>query len=589
MINSISKIESNDVNVFLDDTKRMDTCRYWIKSEPDKVVIKNKKSKLKSSKDISKLIITPEEARKTKNLKIIGLSIAGATVLTAAGIFLLMKGGPKGLVKGFTNLRDFLAKKIMMNKLDKDDAASVTAKVYVYLFNKIEKLLGKFEAVNNFTTFKDLLFKKFMGTNKHMAKAHNKITRSFEKLGRQAVIDRYDKTSNLVINSKNLSAQLLRDAVNGDFDRLVVVNGVSKPVRYWLGRINTLNGEISEIYERGFGKSALRSRYYYFKKATESLKSMFDKIKVFWSRNVYSKFMADSAIMSKKKVVQTQVRKTRNQLTYSLADLRKDTDNSILKLTDLFTFKDREKISRLGAIRTSIKQYVKNPNSGLKQEISSAIETLQTEVKAAIGSGKLNSTNGKQILSELANLQSTFTDFQLGRVEELLAIYKQILPKDDYRLLTKAYSKTIKSLDRSIRTETDDFISKLRDLSMGSAPTDLLSIAGGVGILGYNLAKSDDNDQRMSISLKYGIPALAGIGVMLYCNAKLFAGTKSMLIASGSSFLVNKIGVLADDLRKKYLHKTKKQDEILPQSVQFSQQPKTANISLKPDSSLFLS
>ncbi len=224
-----------------------------------------------------------------------------------------------------------------------------------------------------------------------------------------------------------------------------------------------------------------------------------------------------------------------------------------------------------------------------KQEISSAIETLQTEVKAAIGSGKLNSTNGKQILSELANLQSTFTDFQLGRVEELLAIYKQILPKDDYRLLTKAYSKTIKSLDRSIRTETDDFISKLRDLSMGSAPTDLLSIAGGVGILGYNLAKSDDNDQRMSISLKYGIPALAGIGVMLYCNAKLFAGTKSMLIASGSSFLVNKIGVLADDLRKKYLHKTKKQDEILPQSVQFSQQPKTANISLKPDSSLFLS
>ena len=74
-------------------------------------------------------------------------------------------------------------------------------------------------------------------------------------------------------------------------------------------------------------------------------------------------------------------------------------------------------------------------------------------------------------------------------------------------------------------------------------------------MLSYHLGKSEDNEQRTSIALKYGIPALSLIGVSLYCNAKLYAGTKGLLIGTLASAILNRIGTTADNLLKEYRHK----------------------------------
>ena len=87
---------------------------------------------------------------------------------------------------------------------------------------------------------------------------------------------------------------------------------------------------------------------------------------------------------------------------------------------------------------------------------------------------------------------------------------------------------------------------------MGSAPTDILSILTGFGALGYYLTKADDNKERMSIALKYGFPALAGVGVSLYGNARLFAGTKSMILGAISTLVIGKIGDMANNMLNKY-------------------------------------
>ena len=106
--------------------------------------------------------------------------------------------------------------------------------------------------------------------------------------------------------------------------------------------------------------------------------------------------------------------------------------------------------------------------------------------------------------------------------------------------------------------ETEEFVNKLRDLTMGSAPTDILTNLVGVGTLGYYLAKSDDNQQRMGIALKYGFPALTLIGVGLYGNAKLFAGSKSLIFGIVSSFIVNRIGSAANEILMHHFDKKNK-------------------------------
>ena len=91
---------------------------------------------------------------------------------------------------------------------------------------------------------------------------------------------------------------------------------------------------------------------------------------------------------------------------------------------------------------------------------------------------------------------------------------------------------------------------------MGSAPTDILSVLGGLGTLSYYLGKSDNGQERAAIALKYGIPALVGVGVSLYGNARLFAGSKSLCFAVISSFIANRFGSFANHLYENYLKKT---------------------------------
>ncbi len=564
MINSIPKIESNNANTFGKVTVRTNPSDYWLEKPkpqslqtsqvqaPDLNVVSQPKLQpqitdatyLASSPYLDKIkIITPEEARKTNNIKIIGLSIAGATVLTAGTIFFLLKGGPKGLSKSFNSLRTFLDKRVQKAKLDGNNVLSTTDKVYVYALDKLNKLQERSGVINNYNTVKDLLFKKMMGWNKYLAKFHDKITRGFERLGRQAVVNTYKKTDGLLQKATNtaLSAPLVS---NSSKNKLLSENA------------EVINLEIGLLTEKFFGQNALRSRYFSFKSAIETLKQAFSNMKVFLSKDLYTKFMADSRIIEQRDAVIKTVLVNRRELSYPLSHLAKDSEESIMKMVSSLSFKDTERLTSLRSIRAMIKKLAKCKNPQTRQELTNKIVTdmdsFIQNISEAQQSKLLPEKNAKALLAEMTELRANIVGYKPGKVEELLSIYKQILSKSDYKKVETAYKAWLKSLDKSIKIETEDFMNKLRDLAMGSAPTDILTVLGSLGILGYNLAKSKDNDQRTSIALKYGIPALAGIGGSLYFNAKLFAGSKALICGSLLSFAINRLGTWADNTLKKY-------------------------------------
>lgn len=135
-------------------------------------------------------------------------------------------------------------------------------------------------------------------------------------------------------------------------------------------------------------------------------------------------------------------------------------------------------------------------------------------------------------------------------MEEILTTYKALLPRDKYLKLKAEVAKAVKSLDKSIEIETVQYVDKARDLKLGAAPTDVLSILTTVGAVGYYVSKSDNKDERISASLKYGIPAIGAIATSLFCTAKLISGGKAMFFGLASGWVINKIGVFVDDLRK---------------------------------------
>lgn len=543
MINSIPQIESNKVKKFGDITAAQPS-QYWLMpSKTDSVEIK---PQIQAG---SRIILSPDEARKTHNLALIGSSIAAATVLTAAGLFFFLKGGPKGLSKYFVKLKLALEKSLQKAKLNNEDNLSFKNRAYIYIIKTIDSCQKKFEVVNNFTSFKDLLFKKIMFTTDIGAKIHNGITNMFDRIGRHAVTAAYRKTSSKFYELKDLVPPNYSGKTVSEF---VYINGKRLTKQEALNLTKELNLALMENYKHNFSSKALNNRYFEFRKVLEDLKLTFAKLKIFWSKGTYSEFMAESAVLKEKIALQELVRTQRKELSYSFKDMASEVEDRIVKMMDLIPYKDADKIKSLRDISSLIKKYSKNPvaNYQIKDKIISEIDALSEVVGASLN-GKTTDAVSEKLLSEISQIRKSFLEFKQGQVEDILDIYRQILPEKDFKNVEKAYKRAIKTLDKAVKVETEDFTSKQRDLALGSAPTDILTILGSLGVLGYQLGKSDNNDQRMSISLKYGIPALAGIGTALYCNAKLYAGSKSLIFGTISTLVVNKLGVFADNMRKK--------------------------------------
>ena len=158
----------------------------------------------------------------------------------------------------------------------------------------------------------------------------------------------------------------------------------------------------------------------------------------------------------------------------------------------------------------------------------------------------------KAISSYVSEVEDIIAKSSKGELQEILTAYKSILPRNEYLKLKSKVQSAVKSLDKSIDTETIQYFDKARDLKLGSAPTDVLSILAAVGAVGYYLGHAENKDEKTSVSLKYGIPAIGAIATSLYCTARLVSGGKAILFGLLSGWAMNKAGVLVDDTRKKY-------------------------------------
>ena len=144
MINSVSQIDKKENPFDLVSNRPQQSNSYWLLNDkmaqqPDTVEInkENKKEEEKKSSLPKIQILTPEEARKTNNAKLIGLSIAGAVVTTAAGIFFVLKGGPKGVSKGFRKLQNHLEYKVQQSKLNNMSDTPIN-RFYIYMIGKLD-------------------------------------------------------------------------------------------------------------------------------------------------------------------------------------------------------------------------------------------------------------------------------------------------------------------------------------------------------------------------------------------------------------------------------------------------------------------
>ncbi|MBP7212327.1 hypothetical protein KBA27_05780, partial [bacterium] len=149
----------------------------------------------------------------------------------------------------------------------------------------------------------------------------------------------------------------------------------------------------------------------------------------------------------------------------------------------------------------------------------------------------------------IQTITTSINNDKKGEMEEILGIYKTLSPKN-YTGVKKSADKATKALQKATDIEENKLFDKVRDFKVGIVAADMVTVGTSLGIVGSGLITADNNDERASVSLRYGIPVLGAVTTSLLCTAKLISGPKAIVLGLGSGEVIHKIGNYVDEKRK---------------------------------------
>ena len=500
------------------------------------------------------------QKQKEKKEKHLGKTIAFSALGVGAGILFLMRGLPKNAYKTLEKWSQKLENKIAKQR--KSGQVGKLEEFYTFTLNKLNSFIGKAQSINNFVAVKDITFKKLMYKNKITQKIHEKITGVYEKIGRRTVNKSYDKAKSKLYGMFQTFE---------DYDDRILKNNKNntekiedKTVQEWLDEIEKLKTKIRRTWNANYGARTREERY---SKIKDSMKNLTDEV---WEatagnlnnlskKEMYESFIAEEKLSGKKLKLMTDTLSSRYVITRDIDDIYKSTVDVVDSMTSFIKTRDKSSRDIIKDLRLKLEDWKKlsgkdetSKRTTLNNEINVLLKKLSSNIKENSSTYGYNKETVKLLESNIKGIGSIMGESGKGALQEIYTIYKKLLPREDYIKLKSSTSRNIKYLDDAISKETNSFFDMMRDLTMGSAPTDILSILGAIGAIGIGLSKAENKDQQNTVLLKAGIPAVGAIATSLYFSASLVSGGKAMMYGALSGLAISKLGSMLDDYRKKH-------------------------------------
>lgn len=484
------------------------------------------------------------EIAKDKKINYWGYSIAATGFVVGMGALWLAKGLPPK-ARNFMNkiYREMVDKS---NKIKSKEKTSWAENLHLKALKALRIITTRSKIVFNAAPFKDAWAKKVIEKYPKLNNFCDKITNWFERVSVKTSRYQYNKTM------KHF------DEMYAAFDQ-----ANSKLPKEVADNIKKRTGTIQELYKENFSATGQNRRLNQMKKDMDGIhEKVYNKMFVDWKNfyslhgDAYKTFVSEDFAINAKIKVNTEVNTVRTMISNGLNDDYAAT-RRLLSHIDMFIDptdpKSRLLIKNIGKTLDEYKKFTERGKEAKQVlfdgRISSNINTLKDYIKNC---GKYSQKDVAEISKSIESLDEILRVNKRGQVQEILAEYKKYLPKEDYEKVKKIAYRATGSLNKSIDTEVDKLFDKVRDLLIGSAPVDVLGVLSSLGVIGFGLAKADNNDERISASLKYGIPAVGGVVTTLICTLGLVSAGPSLIIGGISGVLINKLGIEVDNLRKRY-------------------------------------
>lgn len=486
------------------------------------------------------------------------LSYNAGTLIIGSGLAILMfsRTAQKNINKYLNKLKKYFEGRREISTIEESKRKS---KMYGFAVKRLNSLINKTESINNITSLKDILFMKLMYKFKPAQKIHKFISAFFEKLSRNTVVKSYKKTGKCFDRMykifDNLDDYILKESP----DEIIHFQGKEYTKRELVKMAKEYRQNTKAIVSNFISDKSQKSRYGYIKEVNSTLYSKFwdESFKDFWTKNnrfkrkeMWQTFIAAEQIRGDKTKLAENIAIVRNVITYTPKDKIAMMHDYVKKLSEIIPQKDDVGLD----IVEKLDWFTRN-SDGLKHNKEIFLKELDKLSKHKISS-ELNENISKvcqdskdsyiNLIRELVNDGST------GELQDMLSIYYKIAPFELSKFgASLALKNAVKSFDKSVNLEIGEFFDKVRDLELGSAPTDILTLLISLGLIIRGLNYASNDDQKLSVTLKSGIPIVGALTTSIMSATKLVSGGKSLLLGFVSGLLLNQAGIFADKLRLK--------------------------------------
>lgn len=479
-------------------------------------------------KDTSKRKEVEKKQKEQKTNKF-GYSIAIVGLLAGLGILV---GGKIFSKHGGTKANKWV-KKITRTK---DETSA--------LWGGIKQLLKKSQVIFNVATLKDILFVKSLKKIPGLNQASAWVTGVFERASVATSKRAYDKTT------------LAFESMYGKFsdaNKLIPKEHASV--------VESKIHAVRDKYYRGFGDAARSERLAQVQDGLKDLdenvwKETYRNPKGFWQHVKKGEFVAEEEAKKAKVKLLGAVMKEKFEISNSPDDCYHVTKKYWDKLGHRIHENDKPAIEIMERLKKYLNDYKKSIDSVgrtnanfPKGEVISDLQELRAHLKKP--NDYYTQDRVKLITEAIDNLRESMSHTDKGEIQKIMDIYQKHLKPEEFQKLQKSVNKTLLRLNKSADMEHDKLFDKIRDLKLGSAPHDVLAFLASLGLIGWGVSKADSKDEKISVTLKYAIPALFGVAMAIGCTVGLIASGPSLLIGLASTIPINMIGKAIDNARKK--------------------------------------
>lgn len=412
----------------------------------------------------------------------------------------------------------------------------------------LKKCLASLSICNNITAIRDSSF-LWVCKKLHIKKPMDWVTKQFQKITIKSSNKAYQNARNIADN--NLAK--LRDFIPQVKD--------TNTKKQLTSLLNKLEGEIQTITNATSRKNRLKE----IQKATSNIgekvrQEIYEIFKNPQKENLkkLSIYRTEIHAATGKNNLLNTLQEAKRTFSFNIEDKTKILSNTKDEIAYILGAEDKASRATLREISKQISQYAKI--SGAKEQSTRAklIEKIQQNVdllKQNISKGNYSPENSKILDFKINEMKSVLENTeQKGTIEDILQLLNSSLKTQSPQEYAKA-----KVLTTEIRRATNKaFESELKlydkfaEYNVGSAPTDVLGLLLPVGVAGYAISKGQNKDEKVSATLKAGIPIVGGVATTFVATAKMMTNIQGLFLGAITGFLLNALGSKVDEHYKEY-------------------------------------